>query len=62
MKNNYWQLHCVVNPLLSYEYLNPVKKKKNILIIGSGPAVMQFITIASKIDHQFTLFKKNNLL
>ena len=36
-----WQLHCVVNPLLSSEYLEPVKtaaRSRRVLVIGGGPA------------------------
>jgi NADPH-dependent 2,4-dienoyl-CoA reductase/sulfur reductase-like enzyme len=58
MQNKGWQLHCVVNPLLSSEYLDPVKPAgtpKKVLVIGGGPAGMQCAVTAAMRGHKVTL-------
>lgn len=65
MQNKGWQLHCVVNPLLASEYLNPVQKKqsqKQVLIIGGGPAGMQCAITASLCGHNVTIVEQANNL
>ena len=51
---------CLVNPRACHEtelnYL-PVKKKKNIAVIGAGPAGLAASTIAAQRGHQVTLFE-----
>ena len=58
MENKGWQMHCVVNPLLSNEYLDPVKPAavgKKVLVIGGGPAGMQCAATAAMRGHRVTL-------
>lgn len=61
MENRGWQLHCVVNPLLSSEYLHPVKpaaKSRRVLVVGGGPAGMQCALTAAMRGHAVTLVEK----
>ena len=52
---------CRVNAALSsdkgYE-LNPVQKKKKVLIVGGGPAGMEAARVAATRGHQVTLYEK----
>jgi 2,4-dienoyl-CoA reductase-like NADH-dependent reductase (Old Yellow Enzyme family)/thioredoxin reductase len=61
MEDRGWQLHCVINPLLSSEYLNPVKPAavpKKVLVVGGGPAGMQCAFTAAARGHRVTLVEK----
>lgn len=65
MENRGWQVHCVVNPLLSSEYLNPVKPaavSKQVLVVGGGPAGMQCAVTAAMRGHRVTLVEKGERL
>jgi 2,4-dienoyl-CoA reductase (NADPH2) len=65
MENRGWQLHCVVNPLLSSEYLDPVKPAvtpKKVLVIGGGPAGMQCAATAAMRGHSVTLVEGSGRL
>ena len=65
MENKGWQLHCVVNPLLANEYLEPVKpasKSRNVLVVGGGPAGMQCAATAALRGHKVTLAEKSGML
>lgn len=65
MENFGWQAHCVVNPLLSNEYLDPVKpasRSRRVLVIGGGPAGMQCAITAAMRGHQVTLAEKSEHL
>lgn len=65
MENRGWQLHCVINPLLANEYLEPVKPtsdSKNVLVIGGGPAGMQCAATAAARGHKVTLAEKSDKL
>jgi len=65
MENKGWQLHCVVNPLLASEYLQPVQKSqspKQVVVIGSGPAGMQCAITASQCGHKVTIIEETNNL
>ena len=56
-----WQLHCVVNPQLSSEYLDPVKaaaRSKKVLVVGAGPAGMQCAVTAAMRGHRVTLVEQ----
>jgi 2,4-dienoyl-CoA reductase (NADPH2) len=65
MMDRGWQLHCVVNPQLSSEYLNPVKpaaRSRKVLVIGGGPAGMQCAVTAALRGHQVTLIEMEGRL
>lgn len=65
MENFGWQAHCVVNPLLSNEYLNPVQpapRSKKVLVVGGGPAGIQCAITAAMRGHQVTLVEKSKRL
>ncbi len=54
---------CLVNPRACHETeinYKPVKKAKNIAVIGAGPAGLSFATIAAGRGHNIILFEKNN--
>lgn len=58
---------CSVNPEYGREhridYLkNPVTEKKNLAIVGGGPAGMRAALFAAKNGHRVTLFEKSNEL
>ena len=56
-----WQLHCVVNPQLSSEYLDPVRPavcSRKVLVVGGGPAGMQCAVTAAMRGHRVTLVEK----
>ena len=65
MENNGWQLHCVANPLLASEYLQPVQlkqDKKRLLVVGGGPAGMQCGVTASQCGHDVTIIEASDHL
>lgn len=65
MENRGWQVHCVINPLLSSEYLNPVKpasRSRKVLVVGGGPAGMQCAFTAAMRGHRVTLAEKADRL
>lgn len=54
-------IHCTVNPsLYKYEYpkLGPVEIKKNVAVIGAGPAGCEAALTAAKRGHKVTIFEK----
>ncbi len=54
---------CLVNPRACHETrieYKPVKKAKNIAVIGAGPAGLSFAITAAGRGHNITLFEKNN--
>jgi len=55
---------CLVNPRAGFEtsfHINNVslKKKKNIAVVGAGPAGLAFSTTAASRGHSVTLFEKD---
>lgn len=69
-RNSYRESHqavCSVNPLYGIEhridYLKkPVREKKNIAIVGGGPAGMRAAMFATQNGHRVTLFEKTDTL
>ena len=58
-------LACAVNPELGYEYKKYPKKardQKRIVVVGAGPAGLNFSITASKLGHHVTLLEKNDFI
>lgn len=59
-------LRCGINPNLGRmeadEVLYPVLKKKNILIIGAGPAGLEAAVTLKKRGHEVTIWEKQNYI
>jgi 2,4-dienoyl-CoA reductase (NADPH2) len=65
MMERSWQLHCVVNPQVSSEYIDPIRpaaRAKKVLVIGGGPAGMQCAVTAASRGHRVTLVEKEKRL
>ena len=59
------ETRCAVNPDAWREgvsHLEPSLRKKNVLIVGGGPAGMEAARISALIGHQVTLWEKDNKL
>ncbi|MGA8848534.1 MAG: FAD-dependent oxidoreductase [Dehalococcoidia bacterium] len=53
---------CVVNPTMGREreyQIKPVRKAKNVIIVGGGPAGIQAAMVAAQRRHKVTLFEKD---
>ncbi len=58
-------LACAVNPELGYEYQGKLEKTDNInriVVVGAGPAGLQFSITASSLGHKVTLLEKNDYI
>jgi 2,4-dienoyl-CoA reductase-like NADH-dependent reductase (Old Yellow Enzyme family)/thioredoxin reductase len=58
-------LKCAVNPLCGKEeeyLIVPAEDKKNIIVIGGGPAGMEAARVAALRGHYVTLFEKESVL
>ena len=58
-------LKCSINPELGREgegLIRPAEEKKNVVIVGGGPAGMEVARIASRRGHRVTLFEKDDKL
>ena len=58
---------CAVNPRTGFEErfpetFTPAEKKKNIAVVGGGPAGIAFALIAAKRGHNVTLYEKSEKL
>ncbi|RQD78772.1 MAG: FAD-binding protein [Halanaerobium sp. MSAO_Bac5] len=56
-------LACAVNPELGYEYKNLLKLSqdpKNIVVVGAGPAGLEYSITAAKLGHKVTILEKND--
>lgn len=56
---------CMTNPSVGYEYLNetkPAAVKKNVIIVGGGPAGILAAEGAAKVGHTVTLYEKEDRL
>ncbi|MDF5425598.1 FAD-dependent oxidoreductase, partial [Vibrio parahaemolyticus] len=54
---------CLVNPLACYEteiVVEPAFKKKNIAVVGAGPAGLACATTLAERGHKVDLFEKND--
>jgi 2,4-dienoyl-CoA reductase-like NADH-dependent reductase (Old Yellow Enzyme family)/thioredoxin reductase len=53
---------CTINPTTGREkayQIKPLRKAKNVVIVGGGPAGMQAAIVAAQRGHRVTLFEKN---
>ncbi len=59
------RIECLVNPFVGREkelQFRPAEKRKRIMVVGGGPAGMNFSWIAAKRGHRVRLFEKNPFL
>lgn len=55
---------CAINPTIGREgdlVITPAEKKKNIAVIGGGPAGMEFARVSKLRGHNVTIFEKHKL-
>jgi len=58
-------ISCTVNPATGMERefkLEPVEKKKSVLVVGGGPGGMEAARVATLRGHRVTLWEKGNAL
>ncbi len=56
---------CVINPTVGKErayQIKPVRKAKNVVVVGGGPAGMQAALVAAQRGHRVTLFERDTKL
>lgn len=55
-------IRCVLNPELGFEYLGgiqPAEVKKDVAVVGSGPAGLYAAIAAARSGHQVTVYEKD---
>jgi len=65
LKERQYSIGCVVNPFAGRERefsIRPTRKKKQILIIGGGPAGMEAALASSLLGNEVTLFEREEEL
>ena len=58
-------VYCVLNPMAGKEAdyaLRPAEKKKKIMVVGGGPAGMEFALTAARRGHRVTLHERSGSL
>ena len=64
MGNNH-TIECAINPQMGHENKYKLKKtevKKNVMVIGGGPAGLEAARVAAKTGHDVTLYEKSEKL
>ncbi|MBN2060827.1 MAG: FAD-dependent oxidoreductase [Deltaproteobacteria bacterium] len=66
-RNKNQKMECRVNASLGKELwpefkINPITKKKKVMVVGGGPAGMETARVASKRGHEVTLYEKGHFL
>ena len=54
---------CVLNPTLGHEYegeIQPAAEKKNVAVVGAGPAGLYAAIAAAKAGHRVTVYEKQS--
>ena len=61
-----FEMSCVQNPVVGFEQeldeISQAKKKKTIIVVGGGPAGMEFARVANLRGHQVKLYEKESHL
>ena len=58
-----WRLACIVNPELGHEYKNlvqPAARPKRIVVVGGGPAGLEYAITAARRGHRVTVLEKSD--